>query len=148
MRIRGLLTACAVAILAGTDVYGQTDTAAERTSIGRWSAQLALTTWRPSNDVSVNAPASAELRRWQVRAAEARNHERFAPEANRVTASNPKSRKKAMLTGATIGGGVGAGGGAYAVYATGGDAEAWLVPAFAGLGVAVGAACGWLISLF
>jgi hypothetical protein len=36
----------------------------------------------------------------------------------------------------------------YASEATGGDTDPWGVPAFAGIGAAVGAACGLLISLF
>ena len=148
MRITLVITACAIAIIAGTDVYAQTETTREVSPINRRFGQSNVTKWLAFSDLSVIAPGSVELRRWQRHPSDSGNRGRSVSEGGRANASNGRSRKKAVLIGTSIGAGVGAGGGAYAMYATGGDAEPWIVPAFAGLGAAVGAICGFVISLF
>ena len=93
------------------------------------------------------APPRTGPRAWQWRPVEKDGRRWFVVNGERGSASQGRPRKKAVLMGAAIGAGVGAAGGGYAVYATGGDADPWVVPAFAGVGAAVGAVCGFLISL-
>lgn len=146
MRIGRVVAVCSFVVFVCTTAYAQTGTATERSNGGRSAGAITKSEGvRIFGHSSLGARVSINLRGSKWRPVEASNDQWSVFDGDPARASKGRSRKKAVLMGAAIGGGVGAGGGAYAVYVTVGDAEP---PAFIGIGAAVGAACGFLISLF
>lgn len=143
------MAVCAFVLLACADGYAQTTTAERPNGSRSVGALTDVQGFGKSDDLSESARVSVTLRAWQWRPVEASSERRVIVGSDHAKGSPGRSRRKAVLIGAAIGGGVGAGGGAYALYANRSDGgEPWLVPGFAGIGAAVGAACGFLFSLF
>lgn len=90
----------------------------------------------------VIADDSAQASRWRRSS---------SPAAFNVGPGQPSSRRskaRSSLIGAAIGGAVGVAGGVYVSQATGGDADPWAVPGFAGIGAVIGAITGLVVALF
>jgi len=134
-------------VLVCTSAYAQTDTTAEPSNNSRLIVTL-VERFSTFGDLSLCSRMNVDPRPWELRRVDARRGRWSAIQESRAALAQRRSRKKMVLIGVAIGGAVGVGGGIYASKATGGDTDPWGVPGFAGIGAAVGAACGFLISLF
>ncbi len=149
MRIGRAVIGSSFLLMVCTTVSAQTGNVGERPNDNRpFDAITDDARLRIPPDLWAETRVRTDLHGWHWGSGKRNGQRSSVVNGTRAQVSKGRSRKKAVLIGAAIGGGVGAGGGAYAVYATGGDAEPWVVPAFAGIGAALGAVCGFLISLF